>query len=179
MTQQNLNSKLALTITCKLKPEKLRTSNSMPTLHTLSTTLPKTPQLDTTNMSCKYYGNVSQAPTHGNPQNSTSGTSSGRGGRAYQVPQPPIQQQQQQQHFSQQQPPTLPNFGQGFVTYTNPPMVGGFGSPSLPPYYAGGYAQGPMYALLSGPQNQPTPSAGWGKPSLIAPPLRLTCSEPS
>ena len=96
------------------------------------------------------------------------------GGRAYQAPQLPSQQQQQQRM------PALTNFSQGFVTYTNPPMVGGFGSTApVPPYYAGGYAQGPTYASFGRLQSQPTLSTGWGNPSLVAPPLRLTHSEPS
>ena len=130
-------------------------------------------------MSCDYYGNTSQAFARGNTQASTSGTSSRGGGRAYQAPQPPSQQQQQQQQM-----PALTDFSQGFVTYTNPPMVGGFGSTALvPPYYTGGYVQGPTYALFgklqSQPTAQPTLSTGWGDPSLVAPPLRLTHSEPS
>jgi hypothetical protein len=100
----------------------------------------------------------------------------------YQAPQPPTQQQQHVT-FHQQQPPTLPNFGQGFVNYANPLMVGGFGNPPPPQYYTGGYVQGPMYAPLGGPQNQqtaqPTLPTGWGDPSLMAPPLRFTCSEPN
>ena len=104
-------------------------------------------------MSCEYYGNVSQASTHWNPQGGkgTPGATTSHSGAATAATNP----------------------------HTDPPMVGGFGSASLPPYYAGGYTQGVMYMLLGGPQNQPTPSMGWGKPSLITPPLWLTCSKPS
>jgi hypothetical protein len=43
--------------------------------------------------------------------------------------------------------------------------------------------QGPTYAPLGGPRNQqtaqPTLPTGWGDPSLMAPPLRFTRSEPN
>ena len=72
-TKNSLNLKLALTIMCQSKNFAL----PIPCIHhTLDL-----PQLTATNMSRKYYGNTSQASAHGNTQTSTSGMSSGRGGK--------------------------------------------------------------------------------------------------
>src|ERR1700733_113951 len=83
--------------------------------------------------------------------------------------------------MQQQQPGTQAL--RGFITYTNPPMGGGFTNTNPPPYYTEGYTQGPTYTSYSGTQNQPmmqnpTPT-GWGGPNIFAPPMQQTQSEPS
>jgi hypothetical protein len=136
-------------------------------------------------MSCEYFGNLSRGSSRGNHAGSNSRTSSGRGGRAYQAPPTPNQQHQQQQWL---QPP--PNFGQqqhqnpepGFVPYANAPMGGGYGNVPPPPYYSGGYIQGPTYASFGGSQSQPTMQPnpmGWGEHNVFAPPTGWNQPGPS